>query len=91
MNLKRAISLDMICWVVLLIAVWMGPQWVIKVALSIMIVWNALCVSFLSKCIFSKPGIQISNDHGYMVPGQCCDPDCNCEAHLEEYTGQNFN
>ena len=49
MTLKRALSLDMICWIALLISVWLGPQWVIKVALSIMIVWNGLCVSYLAK------------------------------------------
>jgi hypothetical protein len=49
MTLKRAISLDVLCWVALIVSVWLGPQWVTKLAISIMIIWNGLCISWLAR------------------------------------------
>jgi len=82
MNLKAALRADYICWMVLLVSVWMGPVWTTKLAVSIMIIWNGLCITWLSRNVNIEPRQRAS---------ECSDPDCNCEAHLEEYTGQNFN
>ena len=51
MNLKAALRADYICWMVLLASVWMGPAWTTKLAVSIMIIWNGLCISYLAKQI----------------------------------------
>lgn len=48
MKLENMMKADVICWLVLLVAVWIGPQWVTKLAISIMIVWNMLCMNFLA-------------------------------------------
>ena len=55
MNLKAALRADYICWMVLLASVWMGPAWTTKLAISIMIIWNGLCISWLAKNVNVEP------------------------------------
>lgn len=79
MTLKRALGLDVICWALLIVGIWIGPVWVSKLAISIMIIWNSMCIYYLA-----RNTIPLTNK-------ECLDNECNCDAHLKEYTGQNFN
>jgi hypothetical protein len=71
MTLKHALRLDYLCWMALLASVWMGPPWTTKLAISIMIIWNALCITFLSNCI--SPRIPLANE-------EILNNECNCNS-----------
>ena len=38
MNPLKLIKLDVVCWLVLLVALWTAPEWIIKVSVSILII-----------------------------------------------------
>ena len=43
------VYMDYICWMVLIASIWAGPQWVEKLALTIMCLWNMAIIARLSK------------------------------------------
>lgn len=49
MTVKQAIYADVFCWIALISAIWVGPTWMTKVALTICMVWNMMCIIYLAK------------------------------------------
>lgn len=47
MTRQQSIAIDSVCWISLIAAVWTGPMWITKFAVSIMCVWNMACIIYL--------------------------------------------
>ena len=48
MTMKQVVYADMISWILLISAMWIGPAWIIKVVLTVCMMWNMMLLSYLA-------------------------------------------